>query len=135
MTLTKNFTTLQAEYDQAIDNSDALEMKVKTLSRDLEAVMTESMDNKQLAEESLQGITSAKADAAKTADRVKELEIELASAKITLDQERLERKSLEEKTREADLTEGRLKDTYNQVKMLEDTQMTLKLQVDQLEVT
>lgn len=135
MTLTKNFTTLQAEYDQAIDNSDALEMKVKTLSKDLEVVMTESMNNKQLAEESLQGITSAKADAAKTADRVKELEIELASAKITLDQERLERKSLEEKTREADLTEGRLKDTCNQVKMLEDTQTTLKLQVDQLEVT
>lgn len=134
-TLTKNFTQLQSEYDQAVDKIDYLEKKVKDLTKDLETMMTESMTNKQNAMEASQNLLSAKSEITKYAGLIREKEVELTSLRVTLDQEQKERKCVEQKVKETGFLENQLKEKSNQIFLMEETLSTLKLQVGQLEET
>ena len=134
-TLTKNFTQLQSEYDQAVDKIDYLEKKVKDLTKDLETMMTESMTNKQNAMEASQNLLSAKSEITKYSGLMREKEVELTSLRVTLDQEQKERKCVEQKVKETGFLENQLKEKSNQIFLMEETLSTLKLQIGQLEET
>ena len=133
--MTNNFSRLQAEYDQAMDRVEQLEGSVKALTKDLEASLTESMANKQKAEEAGQTASVAKADAALATEQLKEKEAEAAALAVTVGQEREERRGLEERLRQAQGLEANLREQAAQGLATGETAAALRLQVEQLELT
>ena len=133
--MTNNFSRLQAEYDQAMDRVEQLEGSVKALTKDLEASLTESMANKQKAEEAGQTASVAKADAALATEQLKEKEAEAAALAVTVGQEREERRGLEERLRQAQGLEANLREQAAQGLATGETAAALRLQLEQLELT
>jgi hypothetical protein len=112
-----------------VDRSEALEGRVKALTKDLEASLAESMANKLRAEESGQATAAAKTEAAAAVEKLKEKEAEAAALAVTVGQEREERRGLEERLRAAQGTEARLREQAAQGMAVGETAAALRLQV------
>merc|ERR1712029_61015 len=69
--LTKNFSILQAQYDEAVDKLETSNADLKTLKKDLEASIADNITNKQLKEEAVQQALSSKTDQTKAEEKAR----------------------------------------------------------------
>ena len=132
-TLTKNFGSLQHQYDEAVDRLDSSGAELKELRKDLEASISENISGKQRSEESLQQALAAKTEQNKAEERAREAEGQLRSLEVTLEQERRERQSLESSCQTNEDLSGRLKEKAEENTRIGEMVHTLKLQITQLE--
>ena len=134
-TLTKNFSNLQLQYDEAVDKLDSSNAEMKTLKKDLEASITENIAAKQRSEEAVQQSLAAKTELTRAEERVREAEAQCRALEVTLDQERRERRTLETSCKNNEELSSKLKEKIDENTMIGETVESLKLQVSQLEET
>ena len=134
-TLTKNFSNLQLQYDEAVDKLDSSNAEMKTLKKDLEASITENIAAKQRSEEAVQQSLAAKTELTRAEEKVREVEGQCRALEVTLDQERRERRTLETSCKNNEELSSKLKEKMDENTMIGETVESLKLQVSQLEET
>ena len=133
LTLTKNFGSLQQQYDEAIDKLDSSEAELKQLKKDLEASISENICSKQRSEDAVQEALSAKSEMKGAEERAREAEGQVRSLEITLEQETRERQSLESECRINEELGARLKEKVEENTMIGETLDSLRLQITGLE--
>jgi len=131
--VTKNFNNLQSQYDDAMDKLETSEAEVKTMKKDLEGSLAECIASKQKCEEALQQSLASKTELTRKENDYREIEVKFSALEVTLQEERKERKQLEENCKINSSLSLKLSEKTSENLIIEETLNSLKLQVAQYE--
>ena len=131
--VTKNFNNLQSQYDDAMDKLETSEAEVKTMKKDLEGSLVECIASKQKCEEALQQSLASKTELTRKENDYREIEVKFSALEVTLQEERKERKQLEENCKINSSLSLKLSEKTSENLIIEETLNSLKLQVAQYE--